>query len=96
MIHPPDCDCGAYACDLRAKGVQVSPAGMVKHNGKPPSKPRYNNWEKGRAGEKRAGGSFMPYLDKTGTAIPIKKYSQGDYAKGKKALDRLRATNTQR
>lgn len=38
----------------------------------------------------------MPYLDKDGTAIPIKKFAEGNYDKGKKALDTARATNTQR
>ena len=94
MIHDPDCECGAYACSLRKKGVQVSPSGMVKHNGKPPSKHRYNQWEKGIAGESRPNGTRMPYLDKNGSVIPIKHYTEGRYAKGQEALKALREKST--
>jgi hypothetical protein len=38
----------------------------------------------------------MPYLDKTGAEIPIKKWAEGGYAKDKAALDRARAENTVR
>lgn len=96
MTHPPDCECGAYACELRKKAPQVGIAGMARHNGKAPAPHRYNQWEKGTAGETRPDGSRMPYLDKHGGEIPIKKYSEGAYRKGKAALDRARALNTQR
>lgn len=96
MIHPADCDCGAYACELRAKAPQISTAGMVRHNNIPPSKPRYNNWEKGKAGERRPNGSFMPYLDKHGSEIPIKKYSEGTFKRDEGALQQARALNTTR
>lgn len=69
---------------------------MVKHNGKPPAPHRYNQWEKGRAGEHRPGGGFMPYLGNDGTALPIKKFAEGDFQKSKKTLDETRATNTTR
>lgn len=96
MIHPSDCECDAYACELRRKAPQVGVAGMVRHNGKPPSKPRYNQWEKGKAGEHRPGGAWMPYIDGKGSEIPIKKYSEGTFRKDKEALDRARALNTTR
>ena len=95
-VHAPDCECDTYGCQLRRKGVQVSPAGMVKHNGKPPAAHRYNQWEKGKAGEHRPDGTFMPYLNKTGDAIPIKHFAQGDYDRDKKALDAARAKSTTR
>lgn len=96
MIHPADCECGAYACELRQKAPQVSTAGMVRRNSIPPSKPRYNQWEKGKAGEHRPNGSWMPYIDGKGSEIPIKKYSEGTFRKDKEALDRARALNTTR
>lgn len=96
MIHDPGCDCGAYACRLRSKGVQVSPSGMVKHNGKPPSQHRYNQWEKGVAGEQRPDGSVMPKIDKHGSVIPIKKYSEGSYAKAEARLRQHQAERTHR
>ena len=85
-----------YAERLRDKGFQVSPAGMVRHNGKPPAKPRYNNWEKGRAGEHRPDGSFMPYIDGKGSEIPIKKMAEKRYEKDKAALQQARQLNTTR
>lgn len=95
-IHAFDCECEAYACRMRKKSIQVSPAGMVKHNRKPPAKHQYNNWEKGKAGEKRPDGSFMPYLDRNGSAIPIKSHSEGGFHKAEKALERARQLNTTR
>lgn len=74
MIHPPDCDCLAYACRLRAKGVQLSPgAATTQRRGKPGSNAEHNGWERGLAGEARRHGTFMPYLDATGKKIPIKQ-----------------------
>lgn len=94
--HPADCECDTYGCVLRRKGVQLSPAGMERHNRKPPAPHRYNQWEKGRASEARPNGTRMPYIDKHGSPIPIKKYAEGGYAKDKAALDRARALNTTR
>ena len=90
-VHPEGCDCGSYACELRNKGIQVSAAGMVRHNRKPPSPHRYNQWEKGKAGEHRADGTWMPYLDKHGSQIPIKTFSEGKFDKAKERLDQRRA-----
>lgn len=69
---------------------------MVRHNNKAPSPHRYNNWEKGKAGEDRPGGTRMPYLDKHGSMIPIKRFADGEFDKAKKALDERRANNTRR
>ena len=96
MIHPPECECDNYGCRLRKKGVQVSPSGMVKHNGKPPAAHRYNQWEKGVAGEHRADGSFMPKLDKNGSVIPIKKYTEGKFNKAEAQVRQSQAQRTSR
>lgn len=38
----------------------------------------------------------MPYLGNDGTALPIKKFAEGNYQKAKKSLDGTRAANTTR
>ena len=38
----------------------------------------------------------MPYLDKHGSMIPIKRFADGEFDKAKKALDERRANNTRR
>lgn len=75
-VHPRGCDCGKYACSLRAKGVLVSPRATPTSArfDIPPNNNNYNSWEKGKAVEKRANGTEMPILDKHGSTIPIKKY----------------------
>lgn len=64
MIHPPDCRCGAYACELRAKNVAVQPgqARTGKYKGGAESQAKYAGSNHGVAGESRPGGTFMPYL----------------------------------
>lgn len=75
--HAYDCGCPKYGCQLRAKGVQISRAGMASHNGKPAaSNSQYNGWERGIAHESRTGGTQMPYLDKDGAVIPIKTFTE--------------------
>ena len=75
-VHPLGCECGKYACTLRSKGVQISAAATpTSHNRKAPAQHTNNSWEKQKAGEHRKGGGFMPYLDKHGSAIPIKTYT---------------------
>ena len=74
MIHPRNCRCDAYACRLRAKGVQLDPGTTrQEYRGKPGNNAQHNSWEAGVAGEHRAGGTFMPYLDRKGNVIPIKQ-----------------------
>ena len=77
-MHPPDCECDAYGCQLRRKGVAISRAATPNKpmKGKPGSNAEYNSWEKGKAGEQRSNGTFMPYLDGKGNSIPIKKFSE--------------------
>ena len=36
---------------------------------------KYNNWERGKAGEHRADGSFVPYVKSDGDHIPIKEFA---------------------
>ena len=40
----------------------------------PPRRPN-NNWERGKAGEHRADGSFVPYVKADGDNIPIKEFA---------------------
>ena len=69
---------------------------MVKHNGKPPAPHRYNQWEKGVAGESRPGGGFMPKIDAQGAPIPIKKYSEGAFHKAEQTLSKSQHERTSR
>jgi hypothetical protein len=94
MVHPHGCDCEAYACQLRAKGVSVSPkATPTQHNRKAPAPHTNNNWEKGVAGENRGRGTFMPYLGQDGKPLPIKQRSEAE-SKVKKLRERLQASTT--
>lgn len=75
MMHAPDCECDAYGCVLRRKGVQLSP-GQARSvlKGQAGSNSEYNGVERAIAGERRKGGTFMPYLDKKGNTVPIKQH----------------------
>lgn len=71
----PDCT-DHYGCQLRAKGVNVSPAAM-------PSRRRWGNprraepsWEKGIATEKRPGGFEMPILTESGARMHVKEAAE--------------------
>lgn len=77
-VHPAGCDCGSYACELRNKGVSIAHAATPNkvRKGKPGSNAEYNGWEKGLAGEKRPGGTFMPHLDGKGNTIGVKQFSE--------------------
>jgi len=77
VIHEPGCTCGKYACELRAKGITVSPkATPTQHNRKKPAEHTNNSWERGVAGENRGHGTFMPYLNEKGKPLPIKQGSE--------------------
>lgn len=78
MIHPPDCGCDTYGCQLRRKGIQVPPSATPTRTQRRPFRPgpRFNSWEKGRAGEHRRDGSFMPHLGNDGQPITIKDWSE--------------------
>lgn len=79
MTHPPECRCGAYACELRAKNVSVQPgrARSTPYKGGAESQAKYAGMNKGVAGESRPGGTFMPYLapDAAGklVEVPVKQ-----------------------
>ena len=77
-VHPEGCDCGSYACELRNKGVSIAHAATPNRTrkGKPGSNAEYNGWEKGKAGERRSNGTFMPYLDGKGNTIPVKQFAE--------------------
>jgi hypothetical protein len=62
MIHPPDCECESYACELRRKGIGFSYDATPTHRARRPWRPKVNcSWEAGIAGEQR-GGFFQPYV----------------------------------
>lgn len=73
-MHPVGCECPAYGCELRRKGVQLS-AGQARSTtkGKLGSNAEYNGIERAITGERRKGGTFMPYLDTKGNTIPIRE-----------------------
>ena len=72
----PDCD-EHYACRMRAKSVVIAPSATPsRHNRKSPQRARYNAWERGVAGEQRAGGTRMPYIGTDGQPIRLKKYHE--------------------
>jgi hypothetical protein len=69
----PDC----YGCQLRQKDVGLSAAAIPsRQNDVRPATPADPSWEKGRAGERRRDGSFMPYLNHAGSPMGIKEYSE--------------------
>jgi hypothetical protein len=70
-MHPDDCDCTLYGCQLRRKGIQLSPQATPsransippKQNGGPPG--HYKNI----LTEDRPGGYKMPILGADGHVI---------------------------
>lgn len=87
MIHPPGCECEAYACRLRAKGVQISTAALPsRHNRKAPPQMVPPDWNKTIVGETRPGGGFMPYIHADG-----EPYRNREFAEKRREL-----TNTRR
>lgn len=68
------CSCGAcYACWLRDKAVQLSPAATPNRNRtrKPVVRPmREPSWEKGLVVQRRPGGVEMPVL-RSGSTAPM-------------------------
>lgn len=88
MIHPPDCGCDTYGCQLRRKGIQVPASATPTRTPRRPFRPgpRYMSWEAGRAGEHRRDGSFMPHLGADLQPMGIKEYSENRH----RYEDRLR------
>ena len=77
MIHPVDCDCTAYACELRRKGIRYGYDATPVHRARRPWRDKVNcSWEAGRAGEQRPGGTFMPYV--TDNLRPIRVKEAGE------------------
>jgi hypothetical protein len=80
VIHPTNCTCGAYACQLRQKGIgytsDVTP--VMRDQRRRKWRPRVNaSWEAGTAGERRPGGFFSPYIgDKTFRRIHVKEAAE--------------------
>ena len=63
-----------------AKRILQSPALTAdatpnRTGNKVPPRKAQPNWEKGRAGEHRADGSFVPYRKADGSTIPIKEFT---------------------
>lgn len=97
MIHPADCDCGSYACELRAKGVQTNAGAATSHRrGRPGSNAEYNGWERGFAGETRADGSFMPYTHGDGTPIRNKEFAENRHTFTERRRRQLSGATTAR
>lgn len=93
-IHPHGCDCNAYACQLRRKGVSISSKALpTRHNRKPPKAHTNNQWEKGISGENRGHGTFMPYLGADGKPLPIKQKTDAEH-KVKTLRAKLNAQST--
>ncbi len=65
-----------YACRLRAKAVQVSPAATpnrTHHKVRPMAAP---SWEAGTIRDQRPDGSSMPILNGALTPIGVKEYGE--------------------
>jgi hypothetical protein len=74
MIHPTNCTCDAYACELRRKGIGFGYDATPTMRPRRPWRPKVNcSWEAGISGESRPGGTFMPHLDATGRPIRVKE-----------------------
>jgi hypothetical protein len=77
MIHPPDCDCDRYGCQLRRKGIMLSYDASPTRRVRRPWRPKVNcSWEAGKVVERRPGGFSMPYVDGTGRPIRQKQWSE--------------------
>lgn len=67
----PECD-EHYGCRLRNKGLQLSPKATPSRVSVRKFKPRpmqHNSYGHGVTGEKRRDGTFMPYIDNTGSIV---------------------------
>jgi len=67
----------SYGCELRQKGVGISPSAMPSRKNSNPPPMANPAWERGIVSERRPDGSRMPIL-KPGTLKPlrVKEYSQ--------------------
>jgi hypothetical protein len=78
MIHDPNCECDAYACRLRRKGLQVSTAALPsQHNRRPTRRNTGQAWNAQLVYQDRPGGFKMPIYDpETGSQRRIKQYTE--------------------
>ena len=78
MIHPPDCTCPTYGCQLRQKGVSVSPkATPNRRNSIPPR--RVNVPGQPIVYQDRPGGFKMPIITATGDPLRRKQYLENKH-----------------
>ena len=85
--HKPGRQRGCFRASATSVAITDAAPGKTL-NGKAASA-QYNSWEKGRVGEHRPGGTFMPYLDpKTDMPMTQKRYSEG----GRELVEKGRET----
>lgn len=73
LLHPNMDDPGCVTCRLRS--IQLNPrtcSPSSRNNVAPRGTDGQNSWEKGVATDHRG----LPYLDKNGAVIPIKKFAE--------------------
>jgi len=91
VIHPPGCDCGAYACELRAKGISVKPSALPsRHNRIPPRRTEGDPFARQIVYQDRPGGYKMPIFTSDGDHLRIKQYREQEH-KIKDQLARIQA-----
>lgn len=73
-VHPTNCTCDAYACQLRQKGIgfgyDATPTARHRRPWREKVSASHNG---GLNGEVRSDGSFMPTLDASGRKIHTKE-----------------------
>lgn len=77
MIHPPDCQCNTYGCELRRKGLQVSPSATPnRHNRRPTKRVEPPGVNARIIYDERPGGYKMPIITETGDPLRHKRYQE--------------------
>ena len=68
--------CGKDSAQRIRQSPALTAAATPNRTGnKVPPRKAQPNWEKGKAGEHRADGSFVPYRKADGSTIPIKEFT---------------------
>lgn len=79
-IHQFGCECGAYACELRNKDPQISPAATPNRVSNRPQVykfPEAPSWEKGRVmTHENRDGTKIPLRHADGTPVRVKEYAE--------------------
>ena len=94
-VHSAQGDPSCFGCKMqlfKTEGMFALGAAATATRSKDKAPPRVPNcsWEAGRAGERRPGGGFMPYL-KPGTTTPMGVKEAGERRHEiNKTLDRYR------